>query len=98
MASSLRIWVVGGAAIAAFAVAEAPGFAMTFRAPVPQLVGPITFPQLRVEFDFGQEFSHIESVALELVASATATEYEYCGTVSTPQPCERRSVQGGILA
>lgn len=93
------LWI--GLAISAglaTAFAARPGLALPFRAAIPQLVGPIAFPQLRVPFDFGQEFTHVESVSLEIVAATTPFEYDYCGTTFYPQPCVHRMNQEGFLA
>lgn len=86
------------AALAMITAAAMPAAAIPFRAAIAQLVGPMELPQLRVGFDFGQEFSQIESVSLELVASVTAFEYDYCGTVFSPQACEHRTVQSSVFA
>ena len=61
-------------------------------------MGTIALPEIQVPFDFGQEFSHVESVALELFVSATPVEFDRCGSVFEPQPCVHEVTQGGMLA
>ncbi len=98
MLNSNRLWIAAATAMAAVAAAETPALALPFRAPISQLVGPIAFPQHRVEFDFGQEFSHIESVALEITAATNPTEWDDCGLFIRPRPCEHQTFQTGFLA
>jgi hypothetical protein len=86
--------------IAAFLLAAltASATALPFRLALDDLVGPISFPQLRVEFDFGQSFSHIESLALEITAATTPVEWDDCGLFIRPRPCEHQSFQNGVFA
>jgi len=66
-------------------------FATSFHAPLPDLVGPIDFatglPSAPTAFDFGQEFSEIESVSIEIEAHLVAAQYDFCGLLGNPQPC-----------
>lgn len=97
MLNSNRLWVAAVTAMAAVSAAETPAVALPFRAPISQLVGTIALPKIQVPFDFGQEFSHVESVALELLVSVTPFEFDRCGSVFEPQPCVHEISRGGIL-
>lgn len=64
---------------------------MTFSVPLEALVGPIDFPASSggrtAHFDFGQQFSEIESVSIELEARVRAQEYDVCASPFDPQSC-----------
>jgi len=70
-----------------------PGTALgvSFSAPLPELVGVVDFTLTtgtEASFDFGQRFSSIENVWIEVEAHVFAHEFDVCGTVIDPQPCE----------
>jgi hypothetical protein len=67
------------------------GFAASFSAPLPDLVGVVDFTLTtgkEASFDFGQPFSSIQNVWIEVEAQVFAHEFDVCGTVFDPQPCE----------
>lgn len=67
-----------------------PSSAATFSAPIPALVGPLRPPDSEGHegvFDFGFEFSEIESVSIEIEARIIAQEREVCGALP---PCASR--------
>ncbi len=62
-----------------------------FQSDLPDLLGPNQFQGLMSQpaaYDFGQEFSAVEEVFIEVEATTTPTEYDECGTATEPQPCE----------
>lgn len=68
-----------------------PSSAATFVASIPALVGPLDFSTnegKEATFDFGMEFSEIESVSIELEAHVIAQERDICGPIS---PCAPRA-------
>jgi len=74
----------------------------TFSAPLPELVGVIDFLPAEggrsASFDFGLQFSEIESVSLEVEAHVVARTFDDCGTISDPQPCVNRTQLLGFFA
>ena len=65
--------------------------AATFSTPLPDLVGVIDFTPSsggrEASFDFGQQFSEIQNVWIEVEAQVFAREFDVCGTAFDPQPC-----------
>ena len=58
--------------------------------PLPDLVGPDFLPfqgGREATFDFGQQFSEIERVSIEIEAHVYSREFDTCGTIFDPQPC-----------
>lgn len=93
---------------AVFLVATAlivlPGFAQgeSFSVPLPELVGVIDFLPATAgrtaSFDFGQHFSAIEIVQIEIEAHVFAREFDVCGTAFNPQPCVHKIQLLGLFA
>lgn len=86
-----------------FALFSLPGTAVgaSFSVPLPGLVGEIDFPRSsgkEVSFDFGQQFSHIESVWIEIEAHVFASEFDFCGTLFEPAPCVHEAELLGLWA
>ena len=84
----------------ALVVTAGPVLAATYSTPVPELVGPFSdeIPRL-FEFDFGIEFKEITGVRLQIEATATPAEWDYCGTIFEPiDPCEHRVVPLSLFA
>lgn len=76
--------------VAVISLLPTAALAASFSAPLPDLVGTVDFPTSEAKeaaFDFGQQFSEIESVSIEIGAHVFAREFDYCGTGSNPQPC-----------
>src|SRR5437867_319236 len=70
--------------IAALCLFPCAAFGVTFSAPLPDLVGPVRFSVFdggAASFDFGQQFSHIENVWIEIEARVSAQQFDVCGTV-----------------
>lgn len=64
----------------------------SFSISLDELIGPIPFAtgsSQRVDFDFGQPFTSIDGVSLEVQAEVTAQQFDVCGFVFDPQPCVR---------
>ena len=80
-----------------------PGTAVgeSFSLPIPGLVGEIDFPRgqgKEVGFDFGQQFSEITSVSIEISAHVFALEFDVCGTLFEPAPCVHKAQLLGLRA
>lgn len=67
---------------------------MSVSVPLPDLVGvidfPVSGPGREASVDVGQQFSEIQSVSIEVEAEVFAREFDYCGTVFVPLPCDHR--------
>ena len=62
-----------------------------FVAPIPDLIGLHQYDEASsnsFDFGFGTEFQDVSAVWLEVEATGTPLEYDLCGTVDDPQPCE----------
>lgn len=75
-----------------FALFSLPGTAVgaSFSVPLPGLVGVVDFSTLEgkaASFNFGQQFSEITNVSIEIEAQVFAREFDVCGTTFDPQPC-----------
>lgn len=77
--------------IAALCLFPAAALGATFSTPIPDLIGAAdsTFfiEGKEASFDFGQQFSHIENVWIEVEARVFAQQFDVCGTIFDPQPC-----------
>lgn len=74
---------------------------LSFSAPLTALVGVVDFSTSNgknVSFDFGQRFSAIQSVSIEIEAQVFAREFNVCGTTFNPQPCVHTVQLRGFLA
>jgi len=73
-----------------------------YSVPLPELVGVIDFlpaqPGRAASFDFGLQFSDIESVSLEIEAHVVAETFDFCGSISNPQPCVNKPQLLGFVA
>lgn len=77
--------------IAALSFLPGTALGVSFSVPLPDLVGAVDFlPSTggrEASFDFGQQFSSIENVWIEVEAHVFAREFDVCGTIFNPQPC-----------
>ena len=83
-----------------FALGLAPSAAADiFETPIPTLVGTLRAdePPPTHEFDFGVEFDQVLAVWLEIEATGTPWEWDFCGSLGNPQPCEHVVVSLGLV-
>jgi hypothetical protein len=77
--------------VAALSLLPSTAVGDCFSVPLPDLVGVVDFiPSTGGEeatFDFGQQFSEIQNVWIEVEAQVFAQEYDVCGTLLDPQSC-----------
>ena len=81
--------------IAVLALMPSVALGATFSVPLPEFVGTVSFSPLELRtahFDFGQRFSSIEGLAIEVESRATAHVYQTCFTSREPA-CGERVVQ-----
>ncbi len=75
---------------------------MSFTTPLDDLTGVIDFTPSQggrgASFDFGTQFSSIESVSIEVEAHVFARQFDVCGTIFDPQSCTHEVQLLGFLA
>ena len=85
--------------VALLALLPSTALGVSFSVPLPDLVGSVGYPAaIEANFDFGQQFSQIENVWIEIEAKVFAGQFDVCGTVSNPQPCVHEVILLGFFA
>lgn len=85
--------------IAALCFFPATALGASFTVPLPDLVGEVGYPAaIEASFDFGQQFSEIENVWIEVEARVFAGQFDVCGTFFDPQPCVHEVLLLGFVA
>ena len=88
--------------VVALSFLPGPAVGTSFSVPLPDLVGVVDFlPSFggrEASFDFGQQFSEIQNVWIEVEAQVFAQEWDRCGTIFDPQPCVHEFQLLGFLS
>lgn len=87
------------ALVALLTLSPGTALGLSFSVPLPDLVGSVGYPAaIETSFDFGQQFSSIENVWIEVEAQVSALQLDICGTVFNPQPCAHQIFLLGFFA